>query len=140
MFSLTPYYRRTLGYDPFRELDRIERRLFGVNIPDFRMDLREEEDEFVMEADLPGYSRDAISIEVEGGYMTVRAERVGREESEEAGRYLRNERTAGVLERTFTLAGVDADNMSASYENGVLTVRMPKKKSDLPKKRTLEIQ
>ena len=140
MFSLTPYYRRTLGYDPFRELDRIERRLFGVNIPDFRMDLREEEDEFIMEADLPGYSRESIGIEVEGGYMTIRAERGAKEESEEGGKYLRAERNAGVLERTFTLSGVDADKMSACYENGVLTVRMPKKKSDLPKKRTLEIQ
>ena len=140
MFSLTPYYRRTLGYDPFRELDRIERRLFGMNVPDFRMDLREEEDEFVMEADLPGYSREAIGIEVEGGYMTIRAERGSKEEAEEGGKYLRAERNAGMLERTFTLSGVDSDKMSASYENGVLTIRMPKKKSDLPKKRTLEIQ
>jgi HSP20 family protein len=140
MFSLTPYYRRAVGYDPFRELDRIERRLLGASLPDFRMDLREEENDFVMEAELPGFKRAEISIEVEGGYMTVRAEREQKEGSVEEGRYLRNERFSGVLERTFTLAGVDADGISAAYQDGVLTVRMPKKKSELPKKRTLEIQ
>ena len=52
MFALTPFYRRTTGgaYDPFRELERVERRLLGaVSVPDFRVDLWEEKDCFMLE-------------------------------------------------------------------------------------------
>lgn len=142
MFALTPFYRRSVGgpYDPFRELERVERRLLGaVSVPDFRVDLWEEKECFMMEAELPGFSKDSIAVEIEGAYMTVRAEREEKKERGDEGAPLHSERTAGVLERTFSLAGVNADEISAHYENGLLTVKMPKKTVDAPRKRTLSI-
>ena len=142
MFALTPFYRRSVGgtYDPFRELERVERRLLGaVSVPDFRVDLWEEKECFMLEAELPGFSKENITVEIEGAYMTVRAEREARREKEEETGTLHSERSTGVLERTFSLSGVNADEISARYENGLLTVKMPKKATTAPDKRTLAI-
>jgi HSP20 family protein len=142
MFALTPFYRRSVGgnYDPFRELERVERRLLGaVSVPDFRVDLWEEKDCFMLEAELPGFSREGISVEIEGAYMTVRAERVVNREKNEDTNALHSERSTGILERSFSLSGVNVDEISASYENGLLTVKMPKKAVDTPYKRRLTI-
>ena len=143
MFALTPFRRRSLGceYDPFREFENLERRFFGsVGMPDFRIDICEKEDCYLLEADLPGFSKEDIHIDIEGAYMTVRAERAApKSEKGEDGRYLRSERVFGAVERTFELSGVDADGLRASYENGVLSIEMPKKTVER-KKKTLSIE
>ncbi len=142
MFALTPFRRRSLvgEYDPFREFENLERRFFGsAVVPDFRIDISEREDRYVLEADLPGFSKEDIHIDLEGTYMTVRAERATPSTEGNEGHYLRSERTFGTVERTFELSGVDTDGLQASYENGVLTVQMPKKTVER-KKKTLSIE
>lgn len=141
MFALTPFRHRYLeGYDPFREFENLERRFFArSDLPDFRIDIREEGDVYILEADLPGFNKEDIRIELEGNYMTVRGERSQKEEKEE-GRYLRSERSYGAVERTFDLSGVDAAALRAVYRDGVLTVTMPKKKVEQPKTHQLPIE
>ena len=143
MFALTPFRRHSLmgGYDPFREFENLERRFFSdTRLPDLRIDIREEDGGYLLEADLPGYKKSDIAIELEGNYMTVRAERRSEGEGEEEKKYLRSERSFGSIERTFDLSGVDPDSLHASYENGVLTIRMEKKKAAEAKRKSLPIE
>ena len=142
MFALSPFRRQGLtgNYDPFREFENLERRFFfGGALPDFRIDIREEGEEYILEADIPGVSKENISIEIEGAYMTIRAARTGSDGTGANSTYLRKERSFESVERTFEISGVDTDHLHASYENGVLSVTMPKKKNAEPKRRSLEI-
>lgn len=143
MNSLTPFHRHSIlgGFDPFREFENLERRFFGgAALPELRIDIREVEDAYILEADLPGYRKEDITVELEGQYMSVRAERENDGKSEDGGRYLRSERSFGAVERTFYLGGVDSEGLVASYENGVLCVKMPKKKAPEREKKTIRIE
>ena len=138
MLALTPF-RRYTPYDPFKELEKLEQRFFGNRTPsDFSFDLYEENARYVIEAELPGFSKADINVEIEAPYLTVKAlrESVGAE----ARRYIHSERFYGALERTFDVSGVDTDSITAEYENGILRLSMPKKNADAPKKKSLEIE
>ncbi|MBQ2719326.1 MAG: Hsp20/alpha crystallin family protein [Clostridia bacterium] len=143
MLALTPFVRRgaVAPYDPFRELENLERRFFGREaLPVFSVDICEETDRYVLEADLPGFLKEDIHLDIEGQYLTLRAERKMAKDGEGAEvKYLRSERFYGTFSRTFDLSGVDADALHATYENGVLRVLMPKKKAQSPEKRELTI-
>ena len=138
MLALTPF-RRYAPYDPFKELERLEQRFFGDRSPSgFPFDLYEEEDRYIVEADLPGFMKNEIEIEIEAPYLTIRASRES--SGAEQRRYIHSERFFGRFERTFDVSGVDTDAILAGYENGVLKLTMPKKKADSPKKKSLEIE
>jgi HSP20 family protein len=90
------------------------------------MDLVETEDNLVLRADLPGVDRDDIEIEVKEGVLTVSGERKAQHEEKREG-FHRVERSFGRFSRSLELPkGVEADNIGASFERGVLEVRMPK--------------
>lgn len=127
-------------WDPARELDTLQgdvNRLFDSFfgrrdttaasrrwVP--AMDLVETEDNLVLRADLPGMDRDDIEIEVKDGVLTVAGERRAEHESEREG-YHRIERSFGRFSRSLGLPrGVEASAVEASFENGVLEVRLPK--------------
>ncbi len=104
---------------------------------EFRTDIRDMGDHFLVEGEFPGYSKDEIHIELEGDYMTVTAQHSN--EGQPAGRYLRRERANRPLQRSFDVSSVYADGIHASYENGVLTLMLPKKDAVPNKSRHLEI-
>jgi HSP20 family protein len=128
-------------WDPVRELDSLQsdmNRLFdtffqgragnGVRgrrwIP--AMDLVETQDHLVLRADLPGISEDDVQIEIKDGVLTVSGERKSEHEEKSEG-YHRVERAFGSFSRSLTLPdGVDADAVDASFDNGVLEVKIPK--------------
>lgn len=90
------------------------------------VDLRETEDAYLIEADLPGVKKDALDITVQDGLVTVKGERKRGVEGEAAA-YRRTERRHGPFERTFRLPrGVDPDQVAARFEDGVLTITAPK--------------
>jgi HSP20 family protein len=98
------------------------------------MDLVESGDHFVLRADLPGMSEDDIKIEFEDGTLTVSGERRAEHEANEEG-YYRVERAFGSFSRSVTLPkGVDADAVSASFDRGVLEVRIPKPEERKPRR------
>ncbi|HEX5983165.1 MAG TPA: Hsp20/alpha crystallin family protein [Solirubrobacterales bacterium] len=102
------------------------------------MDLVETEDNLVLRADLPGVDRDEIEIEVKDGVLTVSGERKAQHEEKREG-FHRVERSFGRFSRSLELPkGVEADNIEASYERGVLEVRMPKPAERKPTR--IEIQ
>jgi HSP20 family protein len=98
------------------------------------MDLVEADDHFVLKADLPGLSEGDVSIEVRDNALTISGERKAEHETRERGFY-RVERSFGRFSRSLTLPeGVDADAISASFDRGVLEVRIPKPEQRKPRK------
>ena len=152
MFELKPYtHRNTLANrDPFRELEKLEREFFGMNpyefmrdsgLGEFRTDLKDTGDSYLLEADLPGFEKKDINIETSGDVLTITAERHSdHEEEDKKKNYIRCERSYGSYMREFDISGVEADGITAKYENGVLTLNMPKKSKALPETRKLEIE
>jgi len=139
MLSLRPFTNTFSTYDPFREMERLERAFFGNDFfsapaPTFRTDIQDKGDHFLLESDLPGVKREDISIDVEGERLIVRAER--RSEEKE---YLRCERSYGSYERSFDVSAVKAEDITAAYDNGVLTIKLPKKEAQAPASRRIEI-
>jgi HSP20 family protein len=101
------------------------------------MDLVETEDHFVLRADLPGLSEDDVTIEVEDRVLTISGERKAEHEVSKEG-YHRVERAFGSFSRALTLPeGVDADTVAATFDRGVLEVRIPKPEQRKPRKVTI---
>ena len=119
-----------MRFDPFRDFDRLSEQLLGTpsgtrRAPRFMpMDLFKSGDHYVLLADLPGVDPGSIDIDVDNGTLTIRAERSSR--SDEGVEWLASERFTGSFMRQISLGdGVDGDAISASYDNGVLSVTIP---------------
>jgi HSP20 family protein len=97
---------------------------------EFGFDIQETENEYILEADVPGVSREEISIEYKDNYMTIEVS--SKKESEETkDKYIRRERSQKMYRRSFSLENIVADHITAKLENGVLTINAPKaEKSD----------
>lgn len=141
MFGLTPFRSNyyVSAYDPFKEMEEFERRFFGQRTPAMKTDIRETENAYILESDLPGFSREDIHAEIKDGYLTIRADH--RSENEDKNEsYLRRERSYGSFSRTFDLDGIDAEAITASFKNGVLTLELPKMQQKVEEARKVEIQ
>lgn len=143
-----------IRWEPVRELNTIQgemNRLFNTYfdaphagagngrrwIP--AMDLVESGDEFVLRADLPGLSEGDVNIELEDNVLTLAGER-NTEHEERKGGYYRVERSSGKFSRSLTLPeGVDPEAVSASFDNGVLEVRIPKPEQRKPHKVAIKV-
>ena len=143
MFELVPYTRKrnVTFYNPFDELEDMQRRFFGETaVRDFKTDIRDEGEHYLLEADLPGFKKEDISVNIEGDTLTIRAERSeNTEEKDSKGNYIKRERSYGSFSRSFDLTGIRVEDIAAAYENGVLKLTLPKKQETLPTSRRLEI-
>ncbi len=98
------------------------------------MDLVETDEHFVLRADLPGMGEDDVKIELEDNVLTVAGERKAEHETNQEGFY-RVERSFGAFQRSLTLPkGIDADAVAASFDRGVLEVRIPKPEERKPRR------
>jgi HSP20 family protein len=103
------------------------------------MDLVETEDHFVLRADLPGVSESDVKVELEDNVLTISGER-RHEEQAKSGGFLRVERATGVFSRSLTLPeGVDPDAVQASFDKGVLEVRIPKPEERKPRRVAISV-
>ena len=112
--------------DPFRDLDRLTEAVFGTASRPavMPMDAYREDDTFVVELDLPGVDSDSIDLTVEQNVLTIHAER--KRAYGEASERVVGERTYGVFSRQLFLGDtLDVDHLEASYDAGVLTIRIP---------------
>ena len=124
--------------DPFRELDRLTQQMFGADGTAARpsvmpMDAWRDGDSFVVEFDLPGVSPGSIDLDVERNVVTVKAERpVGGWGNSDV---IADERPRGVFSRQLVLGdNLDTDHINASYDAGVLTLRIPVAEKAKPRK------
>ncbi len=103
------------------------------------MDLVETDDDFVLRADLPGLTEGDVNIELEDNVLTVSGERKAEREERKEG-YYRVERSSGSFSRSLTLPeGVDPDAIKASFDKGVLEVRIPKPEERKPRKVAISV-
>lgn len=123
--------------DPFRELDRLTQQVLGTAGTPARpaampMDAWRDGEEFVVEFDLPGVEADSIDLDVERNVLTVRAERPPRRDDVEL---IAAERPRGMFSRQLFLGEtLDTEHVSASYDAGVLTLRIPVAEKAKPRK------
>ena len=120
--------------DPFRDLDRLSQQLWGTTTRPalMAMDAWREGDEFVVEFDLPGISAESVDLDVERNVLTVRAERPSMSGEREL---LASERPRGVFSRQLILGdNLDTDKVEASYQAGVLRLRIPVAEQAKPRK------
>lgn len=153
MYTLTPFERRSMElFDAFHDL---ENSFLGSRMPaafgSFKTDIRDDGDKFTLEAELPGFDKQDLKLDIEGGTLTLTAEHTeekseGDEEQAESaeakpqGRYIRRERSYGSYKRSFDLDGIDTDGIEAEYKNGILYVTLPKKQPETPQARRLAIK
>ncbi|OAN30809.1 heat-shock protein Hsp20 [Plantibacter sp. H53] len=125
--------------DPISQLDRFAASVLdSVRAPrPMPVDLFRDGDRYMMVADLPGIDPGSIDVDVDGGQLTIRAQRTA--DSREGVRWLARERGGGHFLRQFTLGeGVDLDGITASYESGVLSVIIPVSERAKPRKITVD--
>lgn len=128
-------YPRTFR-NHFREMDSLARALFnspffsdnGVLESDsanpIRTDVRKTDNGYMLEAELPGFKKEDISVDIENDILTIKAHKA-RENEEKTDSYVRMERSFGEYQRSFNVKGIDTDAIKAKYENGILALTLP---------------
>lgn len=137
-------------YNPFREMEELERAFFSnpfgsfwgnTSLAEFKTDVTDEGDYYLLEADLPGFEKKDITLNVQGDILTVHAERHSKvEEKDKKDKVVRMERSYGSYTRSFDISGVAANQIKAKYVDGVLRLTLPKQDPKLPQGRRLEIE
>jgi HSP20 family protein len=134
-----------LRFDPFRDFDRITEQLLGASAGSARaprfmpMDLYRSGDHYVLHADLPGVDPGSVDVGVENGTLTIKAQRS--ERTEDGVQWIASERFTGTFLRQLSLSDdIDADRISATYTNGVLTVTLPVAEQAKPRRVAVTVQ
>ena len=114
--------------------------MFDIFTPsmDMKCDIYEDKGNYVIEADMPGLSKNDVTVDYNDGYLTIKAEKSS-EDKDEKKDYIRQERFYGSMERKFYVGDIDESKVSAEFKDGVLKVLMPKETIDKPSK-TIEIK
>ena len=128
--------------DDFSRTANVDKQLYGKNAARvMKTDVRETEDGYEVEIDLPGFKKDQISLQLENGYLTISAAKGLDKEEKKDGRVIRQERYSGAMQRTFYVGdGVDHEDVKAKFEDGVLKLDIPKKSAKIPEKKTIMIE
>ena len=128
-----------------------EREFFGGKNPLYgkhqknimKTDVREKEDVYEVDIDLPGFKKEEITAKLENGYLTVSAQKgLNKDQKDENGRYIRRERYAGHCSRSFYIGeGVEQEEIKARFEDGILRLTVPKKeKKQVEQKKYISIE
>ena len=106
-----------------------------------KTDVRETENTYEVDVDLPGFQKDEISVDLKDGYLTIQASKgLDKDQKNQEGKYIRQERYAGSMSRSFYVGDVEPDQVAAKYEDGILKISLPKQaKKELPKSTTIAI-
>ena len=106
-----------------------------------KTDVRETDGSYELDVDLPGFKKDELSVDLKDGYLTIAAAKgLDRDEQDKKGKYIRQERYAGAMSRSFYVGDVEPGQVSAKYEDGILKISLPKQdKKELPKPSTIAI-
>ena len=128
----------------FRGYGNIDHTLYGKHAQNLmKTDVKETEDGYEVDVDLPGFKKDEISLELNNGYLTISTEKsLEKDKENKKGKMLRQERYSGVMQRSFFVGEhLTEEDIKASYENGVLHVMIPKKDArKVPEKKTILIE
>ena len=141
MYSMIPFGRMNTSWNDL--FDDFERRMFPADrgeLPAFRTDIRDEGDNFLLEADLPGFRKEDIDLHLQDGVLTITAKRQEEQEEKKEGKYLCRERRMGSCARAFDVSGIREEDITAAFEDGVLKLTLPKQGEPVPQSRRIAIQ
>ena len=108
-----------------------------------KTDVREKDDSYELDVDLPGFKKDEIQAQISDGYLTIRASKgLDKDKKDDKGRYIRRERYCGACSRSFYIGdNVTEKDVSAKFEDGILKLTIPKKETQaLPKPNQIAIE
>ncbi|WMJ87857.1 Hsp20/alpha crystallin family protein [Anaerocolumna sp. MB42-C2] len=105
----------------------------------FSTDVIDKGDHYLLQAEMPGFKKDEINIDLDNDTLSITANH--KEESkEEKDNYIRQERHYNSYSRSFSVSGINKDNISASYNNGILELKLPKENAEIVENKRIEIQ
>lgn len=113
----------------FPEIPDVDKTLYGKHAKNMmKTDVKENEKGYEVAVDLPGFKKDEIKMELENGYLTISAAKgLDKDETDkETGKYIRRERYAGNLSRSFYIGDVKQEDVKAVFKNGILSISVPK--------------
>lgn len=127
-----------------RDFGNVDRKLYGKHAGrEMLTDVRDHEDHYEVEIDLPGFKKDQIQVELHDGTLTITAQK-GLEQNDKnsEGKYVRQERYSGMMSRSFYVGeNMTEEDIKAKFEDGVLKLNIPKKEEKkLPEKKTIMIE
>jgi HSP20 family protein len=112
---------------------------FYANSGQMKVDIKETEKAYVVEAEIPGVQKDEINLEIEQDRLTISVNK-NEEINEEKENYIRKERRSSAMTRSFTVDNIIPEQANAKYENGVLAITLPKKETVVSKTKKIEIK
>ena len=128
--------------DFFRGFARPEHMLYGKNAQRMmKTDVKETDEGYELDVDLPGFKKEEIRLDLENGYLTISTEKALENKEEKKGKVLRQERYSGTMSRSFYVGeNLTEEDIKAKYENGVLSLSLPKKEArKVPEKKQILI-
>ena len=127
-----------------KDMKKMEKKLYGRRGRNLmKTDIREKDDSYELEMDLPGFAKDEVKASLENGYLTISAAKgLDKDEKEkETGKYIRRERYAGACQRTFYVGeDVTQEDIKGEFKHGILKLTIPKKAAQVPEKKYIAIE
>lgn len=118
-------------FDDFdKEFNRMMRPLYGKHAQNMmKTDVRETDNSYELDIDLPGFKKDEITVQLDNGYLSISASKgLDKDEEKKDGKYIRRERYAGAMNRTFYVGSqLTQQDIQAKFEDGILKISVPKK-------------
>ena len=111
----------------------VEKALYGKHAShEMKTDVRETDSGYEVDIDLPGFKKDEINIQLDNGYLSISAAKgLDKDEQDKEGKYIRKERYAGSMSRSFYVGNaITQDDIKAKYESGILRLSVPKKAAE----------
>ena len=132
------------NFPDFSDLDRTERKLYGRHADRLmKTDVHEQDDHYEVDIDLPGFSKDEITLALNEGYLTISAKKgLDHNQNDKKGKVIRQERYEGAMQRSFYVGEeLTEEDVKASFKHGVLSLCLPKKEAKaVPEKKTIMIE
>ncbi len=129
---------------PMIPMRSIRNPLYGKNAKNLmKTDVRETDNTYELDVDLPGFKKDEVQLDLKDGYLTISAAKgLDKDQEDQRGKYIRQERYAGACSRSFFVGeGIEPRDVSAKFEDGILRVSLPKQvKKELPRNSTIAIE
>ena len=129
---------------PMIPMRSIRNPLYGKNAKNLmKTDVRETDNTYELDVDLPGFKKDEVQLDLKDGYLTISAAKgLDKDTEDKKGKYIRQERYAGTCSRSFFVGETVApEEVSAKFEDGILRITLPKKtEKKLPEKKTIAIK
>ena len=138
-------FMNDFAFPDFTDNANIEKALYGKHAKNLmKTDVKDTENGYEVDIDLPGFKKDEISIELENGYLTVSAAKgLDKDEEDKKGKYIRKERYAGAMQRSFYVGDdITEEDIKAEFKHGILKIFVPKKeaKPEVEQKKYIAIE